>query len=99
MTSPVTIHKEVKKALVNKGYSVDYTENSGMIFGMDLLTKPLPGGNTVHVRVLARNLSMDIRDVRHETIHRAEFSDLQVRPDIIDAILGYISTMEAIHDR
>lgn len=90
------VAQSIKAQLLEEGYKVTYSENSGRIFGMDILQTAY--GNGTSVRAIIRNhmVSIDVLAPSHETINKTSFEMIDGHEEFIDQIVAYFVTLKAI---
>lgn len=90
------VAQAIKTSLVENGYEVVYSENSGRIFGMDILQTTFTNGNSVRAIIRNHMVSIDVLAPSHETINKTSFEMIDEHEEFIEQIIAYFATIKVI---
>ena len=93
------VAQSIKAQLVESGYDVIYSENSGRIFGYDILKKNFGNGNTVQTIIRNHMISAEVSDKSMKVIHRTSFESIDEHEEFSSLVTEYFSVIAGIYGK
>lgn len=93
------VAQSIKANLIDNGYVVVYSENTGRIFGYDILKKDFGYGNTAQVIVRNHMVSVDVSDKTMRVVHHTSFESIADHEEFVSLIADYFGVIAGIYGR
>jgi hypothetical protein len=93
------VAQKIKENLIGAEYKVTYSENSGRIFGFDILTKDFGNGNTVQVIIRNHMVTSEVSDKTMRVIGKVSFEGIDLAKELIGPVESYFAALEGIYGR